>query len=120
MDEAERCSVVGMMDKGRLLACDAPAAIKSRMRGSVIELVCADARATARELAADPLIREVQTFGDRLNIIVDDAARDWPAVRKKMENRGVTCASWREVSPSLENVFISLMEQGWHSNQVTL
>ncbi|MCU0606019.1 MAG: ABC transporter ATP-binding protein [Candidatus Edwardsbacteria bacterium] len=120
MDEAERCSVVGLMDKGRLLACDAPAAIKSRMRGGVIELVCADARVAARELAADPLIREVQTFGDRLNIIVDDAPRDWPKVRKTIEGRGVACEIWREISPSLENVFISLMEQRKQGDQVTL
>ena len=110
MDEAERCSVVGMMDRGRLLALDPPGAIKARMPGGVIELVCRDARATQRALAGIPSVREVQTFGDRLNIVVGDVERDWPAVRQGLAGNGVACENWREISPSLENVFISLMK----------
>jgi ABC-2 type transport system ATP-binding protein len=109
MDEAERCSVVGMMSRGRLLAFDQPARIKAGMRGAVVELVCRDPRASGRALAAMPAVREVQTFGDRLNIIVDDIGRDWPAVQKELGARGVSCGQWREISPSLENVFISLL-----------
>lgn len=111
MDEAERCSLVGMMNHGTLMVYDTPDAIKSRMQGNVIELVCADARSSATRLSAIPAVREVQTFGDRLNIIVDDMKRDWPIVRKKLEAQGESCAKWREITPSLENVFIGLMKQ---------
>ncbi|MRR08720.1 ATP-binding cassette domain-containing protein, partial [bacterium] len=111
MDEAERCSLVGMMDKGRLLAYDSPGAIRSLMKGRVIELVCAAARDSARRLSRIAEVREVQAFGDRLNILVDDAGRDWPKVRRELEQGGMNCSRWREISPSLENVFISLMKQ---------
>ncbi|HTY09372.1 MAG TPA: ABC transporter ATP-binding protein [Candidatus Edwardsbacteria bacterium] len=110
MDEAERCSLVGMMDRGRLLACAPPAAIKQRMAAGVVELVCGDARAASRALAQLPEVKEVQTFGDRLNIILDDVGRDWPAVQRHLDRTGIASDKWREIAPSLENVFVSLMQ----------
>lgn len=111
LDEAERCSVVGMMNQGRLLAFDQPARIKAGMRGAVVELVCSDPRKSGRVLSAMPAVREVQIFGDRLNIIMDDFQRDWTTVRYGLKQQGVDCGQWREISPSLENVFISLMKK---------
>ena len=44
MDEAERCSRVGLLAGGRLLAADTPANIKLLMRGTIVEIVAADIR----------------------------------------------------------------------------
>jgi hypothetical protein len=55
------------------------------------------------------LVREVQAFGDRLNVIVDDARRDYPAIAAAMSAAGIPVDSHRVISPSLENVFISLL-----------
>ncbi len=38
MDEAERCSRVGLMYEGRLIECDTPAAIKDLLPGQLLEL----------------------------------------------------------------------------------
>jgi ABC-2 type transport system ATP-binding protein len=37
LDEAERCDRVGLMHRGRLIRCDAPAAIKSEMQARTLE-----------------------------------------------------------------------------------
>jgi ABC-2 type transport system ATP-binding protein len=111
MDEAERCSVVGMMNQGRLLAFDTPARIKAGMRGAVVELVCRDPRQSGKLLAAMSAVREVQTFGDRLNILMDDFTRDLATVQLGLRQQGADCGQWREIAPSLENVFISLMKK---------
>ncbi len=39
MEEAERCTRLAVLDRGRLLACDSPAAMKERIGGDVITIV---------------------------------------------------------------------------------
>jgi len=108
LDEAERCSRVGLMDQGRLLAVDAPQAVKSSMRGDVVEIVCPEIRRAFAVLQGVAAAREIQLFGDRLNIVVDDAGRDFPVVEERLLREGIGIFQWRIVPPSLENVFISM------------
>ena len=49
MDEAERCSRVGLMYGGRLIACDTPAAIKRRVPGRLLEFTPSRFRAGASD-----------------------------------------------------------------------
>lgn len=109
LDEAERCSRVAMMNQGTILRIDTPSNLKKAMRGEVIEIVCDRVRDGLRLLRAHAGIREVQAFGDRLNVIVDRAERDAPIVESALREKGIRIASARVIAPSLENVFISLL-----------
>ncbi len=40
LDEAERCNRLGLMHRGRLLACGTPQEVKSLMRGTIFEIRC--------------------------------------------------------------------------------
>ncbi len=42
MDEADRCDRLAILDAGKLLACDAPAALKERIGGDVITVQSRD------------------------------------------------------------------------------
>lgn len=110
LDEAERCSRVGLMHQGRLLAVDAPQVVKSSMRGEIMEIVCPEIRKAFAVLQGVAAARGIQLFGDRLNIVVGDAGRDFPEVRERLLREGIRISQWRVVPPSLENVFISVME----------
>jgi ABC-2 type transport system ATP-binding protein len=109
LDEAERCSRVAMMNKGRLMRVDTPAALKDAMHGEVVEIVCDRVRDGFRLLKERWPAAEVQAFGDRLNVIVDDARRDSPELRNTLQAAGIAIAALRVISPSLENVFISML-----------
>jgi ABC-2 type transport system ATP-binding protein len=109
LDEAERCSRVALMNDGEALIVDTPAAIRSRMKEDVVEIVCSDVRGAVRVLRVHPLVREVQAFGDRVHVIVDDARRDIPGLEAGLQAAGIGVTGRRTVSPSLENVFISLL-----------
>src|SRR3984957_20785797 len=52
LDEAERCHRVALLHQGRLLFCDSPARLKSRLHGSVVSIVSSEARRVRDELAA--------------------------------------------------------------------
>ena len=108
LDEAERCSRVGLMNVGRLVAADTPGAVKKLMKGEVVEIVCGEIRRAFGLLKGWPGAGEVQMFGDRLNLVVGDAARDLPAVLARLSDGGIEVRDWRTIPPSLENVFISV------------
>jgi ABC-2 type transport system ATP-binding protein len=109
MDEAERCSRVGLMSKGRLMTVDAPDEIKRTMPGEVVEIVCEDVRGAFDALKGKAVLQDVQAFGDRLNAVVKNAAKDMREVNLLLKKAGIAMTSWRVISPSLENVFIYLL-----------
>ena len=108
LDEAERCSRVGLMNGGRLMTAAPPAEVKALMRGTVVEIVCGDTFGARAALRGLPAAREVQIFGDRLDIVVDDMEKDLPAVEARLSQAGIVVLDRRAVPPSLENVFISV------------
>ena len=109
LDEAERCTHVAMMNGGKLLVADSPQNLKKIMKGTIVELVCSDIRKAAFLLKDESAAREVQAFGDRLNIVVDDEKRDMRTITGLLKKNDVEVLDRRVVSPSLENVFISLL-----------
>jgi ABC-2 type transport system ATP-binding protein len=109
LDEAERCSRVALMNKGKLMRVDPPMAMKDAMRGEVVEIVCDKVRDGYRLLKGRWPGAEVQAFGDRLNVIVEHADKDAAQLRVLLESAGISIASLRTISPSLENVFISML-----------
>jgi len=108
LDEAERCSRVGLMHRGRLLVADTPRNLKSLMKGTVIEIVCSETRKAFGLLKGASIGTEVQLFGDRLNLVVGDPARDLAAVEALFRREGIEIHDRRTLPPSLENVFISV------------
>ncbi len=110
MDEAERCSKVGLLAEGRLLAADTPQNVKRLMRGTVVEIVCPEIRRAFGVLKGLPGVREVQLFGDRLNAVVDDPGRELPLIEAALAAEKIPLAGRRLLPPSLENVFISVTE----------
>jgi ABC-2 type transport system ATP-binding protein len=110
MDEAERCSRVGLLSGGRLLAADTPQAVKGLMRGTVVEIVCPEIRRAFAVLGKLARVREVQLFGDRLNAVVDDPDKDMPLIEEALGREGIPVLQKRILPPSLENVFISVTQ----------
>ena len=111
LDEAERCNRVTMMSAGKNLITDTPAALKKVMKGDIVEIICEDVRGSFSRVRSLPLVREAQAFGDRLNVLVENAGRDIPPLLVTMKKEKIDVQSWRVVPPSLENVFISLMSE---------
>jgi ABC-2 type transport system ATP-binding protein len=111
MDEAERSSRVGLIAGGRLIAADTPQAVKALMRGTVVEIVCPEIRRAFGILKTLPGVREVQLFGDRLNVVVDDPEAQIPGIEAALAGAGIPVLAERRLAPSLENVFISITNE---------
>ncbi len=108
LDEAERCSRIGLMHEGRLIALDAPRRIREGLDVPMIEVLTPDAQ-RLREAAKDmPDIRSISIYGDRAHVGLAgaDAA---PAVVKAIAARGIRVTGSRPILPSLEDAFIALV-----------
>jgi ABC-2 type transport system ATP-binding protein len=111
MDEAERCSWVGLMYRGRLVAQDTPRAIKAMVPGHLLEFTPSDLR-QAEELISGLLgVLEVQTYGMMLHVFVDDVARRRDEIKAALAARGIACRGMREIGVRMEEAFISLVRR---------
>jgi ABC-2 type transport system ATP-binding protein len=109
MDEAERCNRVGLIHRGRLIALDSPAQIKTRVPGQLLEFT-PERFEPARDLVAGlPGVLEVQTYGAMLHLFVDNLARRQPQIEAALRARGIAWSGMRRIEPRMEEAFISLI-----------
>jgi ABC-2 type transport system ATP-binding protein len=111
LDEAERCGRVGLMHRGRLLAVDAPSALKRLLPGDLVEISVDDTWRAREALVPVPAVRRVTLFGHRVHVALDDMARDLPAVTAALAAARVEAREPRRITPSLEDVFIAMTSE---------
>ena len=109
LDEAERCNRVALMNKGKIIAFDTPQNIKQSIDQEVAEIVCQPIR-TAYQLLRNFPEYDVQIFGDRINIVLNNFENDFAKIKSVLESGNVKITDYRKVTPSLENVFIHLIK----------
>jgi ABC-2 type transport system ATP-binding protein len=113
MDEASRCSRVGFMQNGRLLVEGPPAKIVQSLRGRVLELTGSPRRLLEQLAASDPQVQNAHAFGDRLHLRV--APHSAEAVMQRLtsaaQSQDAVIDQIQSVAPSLEDVFLELLEQ---------
>lgn len=111
MEEAEYCHRIGLIYRGRLVAMGTPQELKSRMpRAEILDLQCPKPQEVMDELEALTGVREIALFGAGLHLVVEDAEPAREAIRDTLRQKGVAIQSLEPISPSLEDVFVSLIE----------
>ena len=113
MDEATRCTQVGFMKGGKLILEDKPKVLRERLNGRILELR-GDPLKKLRFLAeAIDGVEGVQAFGDKLHLRTQayyaTAVIETLTVNARKE--GVEVHRLDFVQPTLEDVFIELLER---------
>jgi ABC-2 type transport system ATP-binding protein len=111
MDEAERCSRVGLMYHGQMIVCDTPGNIRMLVTGDLLTLHPADPQRANAALSGMPGLMEIQTFGDQLHLFVDDAEHRQSEIVARLQNAGVPFDGLRRAQPRMEDAFISLIQK---------
>jgi len=109
MDEADRCSRVGLMYAGRLMECDSPRNIKGRLGGDVIEIQPEDAQAALKTASGLKGVQEAQTYGEAVHLVVDSAERRMPEIESALQSAGIAYRGMRVAPARMEEVFMSLV-----------
>jgi drug efflux transport system ATP-binding protein len=110
LDEAERCHRVGLLHQGRLLALDTPERVKRLMPGQLVEIVVDEPVRSRAALGSVAGVSGVTAFGQRLHVAVEDAERDLLAITAALAAAGVHADQPRRIAPSLEDVFIAVIQ----------
>jgi ABC-2 type transport system ATP-binding protein len=111
MDEADRCSRVGLMYAGRLVICDSPKSIRDQIQADLIELYPQDWQSAHELIETLPGVIEVQTYGESLHILVDSGEKRLPQIEKALSKHEITYQSARVAPTRMEEAFISLIRQ---------
>jgi ABC-2 type transport system ATP-binding protein len=111
LDEAERCHRVGLMDHGRLIACDDPAGLRRLLPGTLLELRGPSPEAAAALIGRLPGVEETQVFGDALHVVVADPEGALPHLQAALQAEGFADARLRPITASLEDIFVTLLRQ---------
>jgi ABC-2 type transport system ATP-binding protein len=112
MDEAEHCDTLAFIFGGRIIAMGTPDEIRRReMSGELLEIWTPRYAEALDVLSARPDVREAALFGRAIHVVVQDARLATPVLRDALEARGVAVERITPVMPSLEDVFVSLVER---------
>jgi ABC-2 type transport system ATP-binding protein len=113
LDEAERCHRVGLMHLGEIHEVGTPAALRDGLHLTRLEVRMAKLGQAEDVLVPDGEpggeIRDVQRFGDRLDVMAPDAARGRQAIQEKLNAAGLGKADIRQAAPTLENTFVATL-----------
>jgi ABC-2 type transport system ATP-binding protein len=112
LDEAERCHRVALVHQGKLLFCDTPANLKSRLGKGVLAITSPDPRALHNALKNADGISSMVLTGDGVHVVVDDASRRMPEFEAILRAAGVPFDQFRTVTPSIEDLFVAAVTGG--------
>ena len=111
MDEADRCSKVGLIYQGNLVICDTPAGIRDRLEGEIIKIVTDDWQKARELLLPLPGVLEVQSYGEALHVLVDSSSKRERELTKILKKHKLTILEIRSTTPRMEEAFISLINK---------
>ncbi|MCL6582991.1 MAG: ABC transporter ATP-binding protein [bacterium] len=111
LDEAERCSHLGLIHQGKLLALGTPAELKGLVSGTILEIL------TLKPRQAASLLREhvaatgesINLFGDRIHLLTKEPEKTARWAKQLLTQAGLEISGIRPIKPSLEDVFVSVL-----------
>lgn len=111
MEEAEYCDRIGLIHRGDLIAVGTPRELKTTlMREDVLEVVCERPQDAMAEIDGTESVKEVALFGKGLHAVAMDGEAAAAAIRQRLEEHGYRIDKIEAITPSLEDVFVSLVE----------
>lgn len=109
MDEAEYCNEIGLMYQARLIAQNDPDSLKEDMPGTLLEIECDNPGQAIDLLLGIPGVTDAAFHGILLHVTVEDEALQG-RLREALEENGVTVQRIERVLPSLEDVFVGMVD----------
>ncbi len=110
LDEAERCNRIALLNNGEIMSFDTPQKVKESIHTTIVEIVCSPI-IEASKLLKEKSEFEVQLFGDRIDVSVNDYEKDFRKIEELLTSAGIILIDHRIIPVSLENVFIHLISE---------
>jgi len=100
------------MYRGKIVALGAPEELKRSLTSHhLMDLESSDPLESMKALRGVPGILDSAVFGGGLHVAVDDPAAAAPRIREALAARGIAIRHLEPVLPSMEDVFVAMIEQ---------
>jgi len=111
MDEAEYCDRLALINQGKIIALGTPAELKTRyMPEEVWELETRQLHETLNFLKDRAGFSEVALFGNTLHVLAKKGEDLTSSLPPLLASQGMVPSRLEKIDPSLEDVFVSLIE----------
>jgi ABC-2 type transport system ATP-binding protein len=112
LDEAERCQRVALMHRGRIAALGTVNEVKDVFRDrAIVEIRSDDPVRAMAVLDEMPEVEKTSLFGTAVHAMLPRDVADRLQVSDRLRDAGVTVTSEARVEPSLEDVFLDVVER---------
>jgi ABC-2 type transport system ATP-binding protein len=112
MDEAEYCHRIALMYRGKVIALGTPSELKRSLASHhILALESSDLLGSMKALEGVPGVFESAVFGAGLHVDVEDATAAIPAIESRLDRNGIAIHRLEEIEPSMEDVFVAMIEQ---------
>lgn len=112
MEEAERCHRLVMIDRGKLIALDTPAALRASLAGGLYQVQVEPLLAGLSALAEADFVLEASLSGTRVRVRVPEGLSDPAAqIRSMLQAVGATVGEISPAPATLEDVFVALVAE---------
>lgn len=112
MDEAEHCDRLALIYRGKRIAMGSPRELKEDFGGNTLLEVSATPVLDAL-IATEgaPGVRDAALFGTNIHVVTDGGPDQSSALAEFLRGKGMNVDHVTAVNPSLEDVFVSLVEK---------
>ncbi len=111
MDEAEYCDRLALIYRGEMIASGTPYELKTTMmQEEILEVGCQWPQLVMDEIEEIEGVKEAALFGSGLHVVTEDSAAVEPRLRDYLSGKEFSAATIEKITPSLEDVFVSLIE----------
>ena len=112
LDEAERCHRVALLNQGKLLFCDTPTNLKSKLGKGVLAVISSEPRKVRDTLSGAEGISTLVLTGDGVHAVVDDANQRAQEFKARLSAAHVPYDELLPTLPSIEDLFVETVTHG--------
>jgi ABC-2 type transport system ATP-binding protein len=112
LEEAEFCNNIILINAGKLIAHGNPKELKTNyLTNEIYEIECSRAVEAMDLIQKLDFVDDVSLFGNNIHIMVNNSFTDKEIINSKLNNNNFTVKRIDKIIPTLEDVFIHLLEK---------
>ena len=112
MDEAEYCDRLGLVYRGELVAMGSPGELKAgNRREEIVDVRCERPQEAIEVLSRLPGVIGAALFGGGIHAAVERGRASSAGIAEAIRSAGFPVERVEEIAPTLEDVFVSLVEE---------
>lgn len=112
LEEAEYCNDIILINAGSIIASGSPKELKQEhIKHPILEVHCSDVVRAMELIEQQPWAVETSIFGTTIHVNVASEEKGKEQIASLLGEQGIPLSAIERITPSLEDVFIYLLEQ---------